>query len=329
MIAFGQARNPLELQVDNDRIVVAGGQVFAIPRVWSFHQFLIWYGLRQLGEDWINRHLSGGTNHAVADHIRKGLFVVPTEVERRGQMTACRMNGDLYAFLAFSYDVFTVADNARIQASLLHRVRLADQYQGARYELFVAASLLRAGFTIDFEDESDLQISHCEFTATAKGNNKSFSVEAKSRHRDPESSFTKAGMYRILQDALLKNAHHERIIFADVNLPPDSAPVFQQDWHREVMSTLSELEDRQKPHDPWPQALIFFTNRKTSPWKKALQNNSTVLLSAINHPLFKTPDESQFKKEYPEIGRLFHTVNHLAAPPGEFFAQNAGIPPNL
>jgi hypothetical protein len=49
--------------------------------------------------------------------------------------------------------------------------------------MFVAASLLRAGFDIAFEDESDSRTSHCEFTATSKRTGRSFSVEAKSRHR--------------------------------------------------------------------------------------------------------------------------------------------------
>lgn len=89
------------------------------------------------------------------------------------------MNGDLFAFLSFAYDLFTLADNAEVQKSLLDRLRKADQYQGARYEMFVAASLLRAGFTIAFEDESDSTTSHCEFIATSKQTGRPFSVEAK------------------------------------------------------------------------------------------------------------------------------------------------------
>ncbi len=34
--------------------------------------------------------------------------------------------------------------------------------------MFVAASLLRAGFKVEFEDESDSTTNHCEYTATSK-----------------------------------------------------------------------------------------------------------------------------------------------------------------
>jgi hypothetical protein len=128
------------------------------------------------------------------------------------------MNGDLFAFLSFAHDLFTLSDNAKVQKSLFDRLRKPDQYQGARYEMFVAASLLRAGFKIAFEDESDSRTSHCEFTATSKQTGRSFSVEAKSRQRKSPTSDDeappKSGMYRLMQKCSGKNrqsrAHHFR-----------------------------------------------------------------------------------------------------------------------
>ncbi len=238
---------------------------------------------------------------------------------------AATMNGDLVAFLSFAYDLFTLADNAEVQKSLFDRLRKPDQYQGARYEMFVAASLLRAGFKIAFEDESDSTTSHCEFTATSNQTSRSFSVEAKSRHRkSPDDEATpKSGMYRLMQRALAKKASHERIIFADVNMPPDDQPLFQVAWHQEVAASLNELEQKQNTADPWPQALVFFTNRITSPWpRKAAGGTPMVLLTAINHPLFKSEElEEAAKRRYPEIGLLFRAVNELGRPPSHFFAQ--------
>ena len=182
--AFGRARSPLELQADNDRIVIAGAQVFAVPRSWSFHQFLITYGLNKLGAEWVRAHVAEGSVHALAYHIRNGLFSPPVAVETRGELTAYKMNADTHAFLTFAYDMFIVADNAHVQELLIQRIKKTEQYQGARYEIFVAASLLRAGFAIEFEDEGDIHKSHCEFTATFRKSKRSFSVEAKSRHRD-------------------------------------------------------------------------------------------------------------------------------------------------
>jgi hypothetical protein len=322
--AFGGVRSPLDQQFDGHRIVVAGPKVFDVPSAWSFHEFLLFYGQSQLGEDWIT---SNAQSHPLVTHLFKGKAGIWPTGARDGKLVAATMNGDMFAFLSFAYDLFTLADNAEVQKSLFERLRKPDQYQGARYETFVAASLLRAGFKIAFEDEGDSSISHCEFTATSKQTNNSFSVEAKSRHRDAPNSddrvAPKAGMYKLMQKALAKNANCERIIFADVNMPPDVQLVFRQSWHQEVAATLSELEQRQRAADPWPQAIIFFTNRKTSPWHGKLRDgNTTVLLTAINHPLFRGEEtRKEAEHKYPEINRLFRAVNELGRPPSHFFAQ--------
>jgi hypothetical protein len=322
--AFGGARSPLDLQIDGKRLVVAGPKILQIPIGWSFHEFLLSYGQSQLGADWIT---SNAENHPLVAHLVKGTAGIRPTGASDGKFMAAAMNGDLLAFLSFAYDLFTLADNAEVQKPLFDRLRKPDQYQGARYEMFVAASLLRAGFKIAFEDESDSTTSHCEFTASSQRTGRAFSVEAKSRHREPPVSdgdaAPKSRMYSLLQKALAKRASHERIIFADVNLPPDDQPVFQQGWHQEVAASLNELEQKQRADDPWPQAIVFFTNRKTSPWPgKRAGGKTTVLLTAINHPLFKSEERREAaESQYPEIGTLFRAVNELGHPPSQFFAQ--------
>jgi hypothetical protein len=128
-------------------------------------------------------------------------------------------------------------------------------------------------------------------------------------------------MYRLLQNALAKSAKHERIIFADVNLPSDQGALKEVQLHREVASKLIKLERNQRPTDPWPQAIIFFTNRATSHWPNERAARSTILLTAINHPLFKINDASGPARQYPEIGKLFHAAMELADPPIQFFGQ--------
>ena len=327
MLAFGRARVPLAEVVDKDRIVVAGAQIFRIPSDWSFHQFLLSYGKGQLGADWVRANLEKGSRaHPVVTYLANGLAGIRAAGRSEGNFAKLTMNGELYAFLSFAYDLFTLADNAKVQQSLLSRVRHADQFQGARYEIYIAASLLRAGFKIEFEDEADSKSTHCEFAATHKKTGRTFSVEAKSRHRKSGDSFNetfgKAGVYRILQEALLKRASHERIVFADVNLPYDSRLPFEEDWHREVGNTLTELERNQRSDDPWPQAIVFFTNRKTSPWPgKQGRQHSTILVTAINHPLFKVNDRARVETEYPDVGNLFYAANNLCEPPSHFFGQ--------
>jgi hypothetical protein len=322
--AFGGVRSQLDQQIGGERLVVAGPQIFKVPGTWSFHEFLSFYGHSQLGEDWIATNTRNGQGlHPLVTHLIKGTSGLRLTGAGDGKFVGLTMNGDLLAFLCFAYDLFTLADNAVVQKSLFDRLRKPDQYQGARYEMFVAASLLRSGFKIAFEDESDISTSHCEFTATSRQTNRSFYVEAKSRHRKTppspnDGAMPNADMRNLIRKALEKNANHERIIFVDVNLPSDRQPAFQEGWHQEVMSGLDELEKKQRP-----QAIIFFTNRKTSPWpSKAAGEKSTVLLTAINHPLFMTKENQEAaERAYPEIGTLFRAANELSHPPSHFFAQ--------
>jgi hypothetical protein len=57
--------------------------------------------------------------------------------------------------------------------------------------------------------------------------------------------------------------------------------------------------------------IVFFTNRKTSPWPSQIfAGKSSVLLTAINHPLFMTEENRQAAEQmYPEIGALFRVAN--------------------
>jgi hypothetical protein len=229
--AFGGARSPLDQQIGGQRLVVAGPQIFEVPSTWSFHEFLLSYGQSQLGRDWIAGNTQNGEGlHPLVTHLIRGTSNVRLTGASDEKFIGVTMNGHLLAFLSFAYDLFTLADNAVVQKSLFNRLRKPDQYQGARYEMFVAASLLRSGFKIDFEDESDISTSHCEFTATSKQTKRSFSVEAKSRHRKPplsdDEGTPNSNMGNLIRRALAKKANHERIIFVDVNLPSDDQPAF-------------------------------------------------------------------------------------------------------
>jgi hypothetical protein len=308
-------------------MVAAGSKVLSVPSAWTFQEFLIGYGKNQLGEEWLSANEKTPNAHPLVEHLRSGLSAARPTGRTDGERIEMSMNADLYTFIAFAYDVFTVSDNARIQTSLLDRIQHVDQFQGARYDLFAAAPLLRAGFKIEFEDEGDSTRSHCEYTATHPETEKSYSVEAKSRHRAQQFSESDetppARMRNLIQAALKKQADHERIIFIDVNLPPDNQPLFAEEWHKDVATTLNVIEQNQRPDDPWPRAIVFFTNRKTSPWFREKNGDaSTVLLTAINHPLFKIQERGPAEQAYPEIGRLFHAANNLSQPPIRFFAQS-------
>ena len=107
-----------------------------------------------------------------------------------------------------------------LEKKLLERLKHSDQYSGARYELLLATTFLRAGFSLGFEDESDGSQTHVEFTATHKEKGISFHVEGK-------RSESKGHNYgKLVNDALRKKKDLPLIVFVDMNKPEKSARDF-------------------------------------------------------------------------------------------------------
>lgn len=319
---FGHSRSPLQLGLDDYRMVVGGSAIYRVPMQWNFREFLLSYGLGIVGRAVVDAEPDRQYPlHPLAKQLLAAR-IVTSEDARASKLVG--MNCELAAFIHLSWDLFTVADNAGVQTALIERLKKPSLYQGARYEVFVTASFVRAGFIIEFEREDDPTRKHCEFTATSKRTGKSFSVEAKSRHRANHDN-KQAGISRLLKKALNKPADHERITFVDVNLPHDTGGLFQQAWHREIGSMLTELEARQDPQRPWPKSFLFFTNGTFSPGHIPNGRVSTMIVTAINHPLFKQTDRQLVEAAYPEVGNLCHAVEHLGEPPEDFPGEGTGF----
>jgi hypothetical protein len=93
-------------------------------------------------------------------------------------------SGFMAACMALAFNLFAIQDNSRFDDDLLARLKNKQQFQGARHEVFAEATCLRAGFSIEHENERDGTSRHAEFTAKHKATGQFISIEAKSRHRE-------------------------------------------------------------------------------------------------------------------------------------------------
>ena len=130
------------------------------------------------------------------------------------------------AYNCFAYDLYIVDDNGGLDEELLRRLKIRDQFQGARHELFAEATCYRAGFTVQHEDEKDGNTRHAEFTARHVMTGQFLSVEAKSRHRHgvlgvPGTLEDKPDfrLGQLFNAAVAKKPEHPLVIFVDTNLP--------------------------------------------------------------------------------------------------------------
>src|SRR5579864_1730415 len=101
------------------------------------------------------------SNHPKPMNLHLTPFVFP----------ACLRRTKLFGFLP------------RAAKPLIRRLRDREKFQGARYEVFVAASFARAGFEIELLDDAIKNTKHCEFVATHRHTRTRVFVEAKSRRR--------------------------------------------------------------------------------------------------------------------------------------------------
>ena len=145
---------------------------------------------------------------------------------------------------------------------MVQRLKDADNFEGAHYEVYVGAVFSRAGYNSAFEDEDDRTKSHCEFTATNKETGRSFSVEAKHRTWGPGQD-PSSGRYRIgrkLTDALEKHAKHPRIVFIDVNVPDDAKGEGVPRFMMRALQDARRFESSPSGR-ALPPAYLFITNR--------------------------------------------------------------------
>src|SRR5262249_7558000 len=155
--------------------------------------------------------------------------------------------GAMRAYLLLAYDLYTLGHHSALQDRLLHRLRNADQYQGARHELFAAATCIRAGFDIQHEDETDRSSGHVEFVAVHRRTGARICIEAKSKRskgvlgwpgdREPEDK-VRVRIGQLVNDALSKPRKHPLVIFVDLNLPPGAPAPRTEAWFKAVTGHL-------------------------------------------------------------------------------------------
>lgn len=114
----------------------------------------------------------------------------------------------------------------------MRRLRDFHAFQGALYEIAVAALFARQGFAIEFLDDGEHKSTkHCEFIATHSKTGDRIGVEAKSRHRAGvlhqegtfDASSARADIGRLLDEAIEQAPDHTPFaIFVDLNLSPTS-----------------------------------------------------------------------------------------------------------
>ena len=243
------------------------------PEGETFHEYIINVLKWTLGEAWYKAQLrlNPDDRHVImkwfAAYSTFTQSQIPPDAEP-GQVHEGTLTGELKELLVLADDAYRLQLIRKLPRKLVHRLKTYDSFQGARYEIAIAATFVRCGFEIEWIEEKGTK--HCEFNAKHKTTSDVIAVETKSRHRagmlnragePPSEEKLRADVESLLNQAFEQNPHNKPFaIFIDVNLPHEIAKDWpQKKWVAEVGEIIRRYPIP-SPDTPSPYTFLVFTN---------------------------------------------------------------------
>ncbi len=231
--------------------------------------FLMSYIRTELGGDWGNAELKKPLEerHQILQWYHRTCLFQQAQQSGPDGIYDAVPNGSFSAYLCLAYDLYVLRHHQLLQQDIIRRLKLKDQFQGARYELFAVATCIRAGFDVQFENEKDRSSKHPEFIATHKETGQVVSVEAKSKHRKGTLGFPgqrkvdeeiRLRLGGLINDAIQKATQYPLVIFVDVNIPPSVAVQMEVQPPNALSRVLDQIKKTNDGKDKFN--LIIFTN---------------------------------------------------------------------
>jgi hypothetical protein len=320
----GLGRPIISTDFKGHRFVAVGRELRWSEKWKTFHDFLFDYIKICFGKDWWFGELNKAPEemHPILIWAKLVGKYTSEHFNTSDKIHTVPTTGATDAYLGLSYNLYLLAHNVELQKSLINRLKNIDQFFGAYYETFVAATFIMAGFVLELEDETDISTSHCEFTATYKENGNKFSVEAKARKGGDPSPDIGDQLYR----ALIKRADHPRVVFIELNSHPrvDSNEVM--DFVQQISVNLRELEKRLSiKGNPAPEAYIFLTNfpyqfnlEATNVFKFVFTEGFKIPEYNLGPSTLNIRDALRIRKDHYEMFQLMKSIREHSEIPSTF-----------
>ena len=185
---------------------------------------------RHAVEQWLRAFREDQQKHKPTDH-------------KPGQVYSAQATGATTELMTLAHDLYLLQKVKGLPRKLIPRLRNYKEFQGARYEVAIAAAFVKCGFEVAWVNDHTSR--HPEFIARNKRTNEEVAVETKSRHRPgalhepgmlPEEEELRADVDRLYNDALKQDPSDRPFaIFIDVNLPPNTVPEETVKWRDEIV----------------------------------------------------------------------------------------------
>lgn len=275
--AHGQGKPIITTEFKDWRFVAVGNELHYSEKEKTkyFADFLNNYLGETLEADWGNAELAKPleNRHQILKWYESMCHYQMKQTPDADDTYRTRGNGAMLSWNRLAYDLYLIKHNVTLQEKLIQRLKDKQQFQGARFELCATASMIVAGFEINFEDEEDISRKHAEFVAVDRAGRK-IAVEAKSRHRDGvleyrapprrvgQEKSPKVAVEGLIRNALQKEPDKAYFIFIELNLPyseerPDTNP-----WFKEMDEAVQAVR-KEWPSGAFPANALFFCNDAT------------------------------------------------------------------
>ncbi len=249
---YGDVRPIIHTDFQGYKFVAVGSELHWSKQWRLFTDFLLYYVKKVFGNEWGRAELKKlpAERHVVIQWYNAFCEFQARHPVGSDGLASGEPDGPSLAYLTLAYDLYLLGDHNALRKRFVERLKQPEEFQGARYELYVAVNMIRAGFSLQLEDERDGSRKHPEYLATHRGTGEVFAVEAKSRHLPgvlgrpgPPKSWFRLDIRQLLGRALAKAPAQPYIVFIDGNMPPKYVRESRDEWLADVHRAV-ELADR-------------------------------------------------------------------------------------
>lgn len=319
----GLGKPIISTEFQEHRVIAVGREIHFSQNWKTFHDFLNDYPKIVLGRDWWMSELSKPPpqRHRILTWAVRSYEQAKVHMEQMGAGAAQVMTGAIEAYMHFSYDLYSLKHSVEIQKLLIDRIKCPDNFPGALYEVRVAAALLRAGFSLQHQDETDRRTTHVEFIATHAASGAIYTVEAKRREGK------RMKINRQMHRALSKQSDHPRIVFIDTN---DARLELGRKQPYPVALVEAESQLKRFELDPaakaLPEAYVIVTYDPHEHHLDAIDLTSGMLLWGFHlddlHPEVKTlTQQIEIRRRHAPIFSLLESMQKHRRIPATFDGQ--------
>ena len=220
------------------------------PKDEHLHEFIVLAMQWTLGENWFNEQMGKPLEerHIIMKWLQ-ARYIYLTEAMKNGAKIGQHIaaTGEVRELVSLAADMYYLQLTRELPKSLVKRLKDYTEFQGARYELAVAAALVRVGFEIHWTNVVKGQKNH-EFDATQKYTKETIAIEAKSRRRTgtlhekgelPSFDELKLDIFSLMNKAMAQNPNDKPFgIFIDINVPRQQNLKNQEKWKEKLFEKL-------------------------------------------------------------------------------------------